>query len=320
MAHSSDPDNVTFGRLEQRLLDANSRIDSKKNYQVLDTITEPNVSIGSGGSYPAAIFGSKVLTDKGIIALNMTPRDAIYNLKGVNNLICYSWSGSSYGIIKAMDKYPKSILIHGNEKSLHEQEVRLHYDGMDKENSFISEASTLIPMGELLKYYLPSKGINEEEYLKGIIKDTYTNTLLDYDVDTKVFEIMTGDDTNTASHILNSTMAESGIGIPILHEKYDYCHGRSVTSSTNRDEHTLIYLINQETEIDKFLLDIITHNYKNVIVLRSDTKDKIVGEYILSLKAVLLCNYISQIKNMSLSQVDYDPSVVKKAYRYKGEL
>ena len=50
-------------------------------------------------------------------------------------------------------------------------------------------------------------------------------------------------------------MAESGIGIPLLHEKYDYCHGRSVTSSTNKEEHTLIYLINQETELDKFLLE-----------------------------------------------------------------
>jgi hypothetical protein len=320
MAHSSDTDNITYGRLEQRLLDANNRIDSKRNYTVLDTINEPNVSIGSGGSYPAAIFGSKILTDKGIISINMTPRDVIYNLKGINNLICYSWSGSSYGIIKAMDHYPKSIVVHGNEKVLHEKEVRLHYDGMDKEHSFISEATTLIPMGELLKYYLHNKGINEEEYLNSIIKDTFKNTIMNYDVDTKVYEIMSGDDTNTSSHILESAMSESGIGVPLLHEKYEYCHGRSVTSSTNRDEHILIYLINQETELDRFLLDIIVHNYKNVIVLRSNTNDRIVGEYILALKAYILCNYISKIKGLGLSQVEYDPSVVKKAYRYKGEL
>ena len=320
MAHSSDPDNVTFTRLEQRLLDANSNIDSERNYQVLDTVTEPNVSIGSGGSYPAAIFGSKVLTDKGIISLNMTPRDAIYNIKGINNLICYSWSGTSYGIIKAMDSYPKSIIVHGNEKVLHDQEVRLHYDGMDKEHSFISEATTLIPMGELLKYYLQEKGIDERKYLDSIIKETFNNTKLNYNVDSSVFEIMTGDNTNTASHILESTMLEAGIGIPILHEKYDYCHGRSVTSSTNRGKHTLIYLINQETELDKLLLDLIPHNYKNVIILKSGTNEKIVGEYILSLKSVLLCNYISRIKGMGLSQVEYDPSVVKKAYCYKGGL
>ena len=320
MAHSSDPDNVTFTRLEQRLLDANSNIDSERNYQVLDTVTEPNVSIGSGGSYPAAIFGSKVLTDKGIISLNMTPRDAIYNIKGINNLICYSWSGTSYGIIKAMDSYPKSIIVHGNEKVLHDQEVRLHYDGMDKEHSFISEATTLIPMGELLKYYLQEKGIDERKYLDSIIKETFNNTKLNYNVDSSVFEIMTGDNTNTAAHILESTMLEAGIGIPILHEKYDYCHGRSVTSSTNRGKHTLIYLINQETELDKLLLDLIPHNYKNVIILKSGTNEKIVGEYILSLKSVLLCNYISRIKGMGLSQVEYDPSVVKKAYCYKGGL
>ena len=320
MAHSSDPDSLTFTRLETRLLDANTKIDSYKNYQVLDTINEPSVSIGSGGSFPAAIFGSKVLTNKGLISIGLTPRDAIYNIKGINNLICYSWSGTSYGIIRAMEHYPKTILVHGNEQELNNKEVRLHYPGMDKENSFISEATTLIPMGELLKYYLHSKGINEEAYLNNIIKDTFNNTMLNYEVDSSVFEIMTGDDTNVSSRILDSTMAESGIGIPLLHEKYEYCHGRSVTSSTNKEEHTLIYLINQETELDKFLLDTITHNYKNVIVLRSNTKDKIVGEYILSLKSLLLCNYISQIKGLGLSQVDYDPSVVKKAYRYKGEL
>ena len=238
----------------------------------------------------------------------------------VNNLICYSWSGTSYGIIKAMDSYPKSIVVHGNEKVLHEQEVRLHYDGMDKEHSFISEATTLIPMGELLKYYLQEKGIDERKYLDSIIKETFNNTELNYNVDSSVFEIMTGDNTNTAAHILESTMLESGIGIPILHEKYDYCHGRSVTSSTNRGKHTLIYLINQETELDKLLLDLIPHNYKNVIILKSGTNEKIVGEYILSLKSVLLCNYISRIKGLGLSQVEYDPSVVKKAYCYKGGL
>ena len=320
MAHSSDPDIITFSKLKSRLLDANQKIDSEKNYRVLNTINEPTVSVGTGGSYPASIFGAKVLTEKGLISLSMNPRDAIYNLQGVKNLVSYSWSGKSYGNQVALNSYPKSIIVHANKQILHNREVRLHYEGMDKENSFISEATTLIPMGELLKYYLQSKHLNEQEYLNSIIQQTFQETNDNYDFNSNIFEIMTGDDTRVAAHILESTMTESGIAIPLLHEKYDYCHGRSVTSSTNRGQHSLIYLLNQETEIDKILLELISHNYRNIILLKSNTKDKIVGEYILSLKAVLLCNNISRIKGKGLSQVDYDPSVVKKLYRYKGEL
>ena len=320
MAHHSDPDSVTFNKLESRLLDANQKIDSEKNYKVLDTINEPTVSVGTGGSYPTSIFGAKVLTEKGLISLSMNPRDAIYNLQGIKNLISYSWSGKSYGNQVALNSYPKSIIVHANEQIIHDKEVRLYYEGMDKENSFISEATTLIPMGELLKYYLQSKHLNEQEYLNSIIHQTFQETNDNYNFNSKIFEIMTGDDTRVAAHILESTMTESGIGIPLLHEKYDYCHGRSVTSSTNRGQHSLIYLLNQETELDKTLLELVAHNYKNIILLKSDTNDKIVGEYLLSLKAVLLCNQISKNKKMSLSQVDYDPSVVKKLYRYKGEL
>ena len=320
MARSSDPDSVTFNKLEERLLRANENIDSNHNYEVLDTINDTSINIGSGGSYPPAIFSSKVLTEKGIPSFSVTPRDAIYSVKGVNNLIAYSWGGRNYAVKRAMENFRNPIIAHASEQELFKKELRFYYEGIDKEKSFISEADTLIPMGELLKYYLHNKGINEQEYLNSIIKDTFRNTIMNYDVNSKVFEIMTGDDTNTSSHILESTMSESAIGIPLLHEKYDYCHGRSVTSSTNRKEHTLIYLLNQETELDRLLLELIPHNYKNVIILKSDVQDRIVGEYILSLKAVLLCNYISRIKGMSLSQVEYDPSVVKKLYRYQGEL
>lgn len=260
MAHLSDYDTITFNRLEQRLLDANNYIDSEKNYGVLDTIKELNISTGSGGSYPVAIYSSKVLTTKGIPSISMPPRDTLYNISGVNNLIVYSWSGKSYGSRKSLNRFRNSILVHGNEESLHSKEIRLFHKDMDKEYSFISEATTLIPMGELLKYYLHSKGINEQEYLDSIIKETFNNTIYQDNVYNNIFEIMTGDDTNVSSHILESTMTESGIGIPLLHEKYEYCHGRSVTSSTNKNKHTLIYLINQEKELDKLLLELILHN------------------------------------------------------------
>ena len=319
MAHSSDPDTITFSKLETRLLDANNNIDSSNNYKVLDSITDVSVNIGSGGSYPAAIFSSKVLTYQGLPSFHMTPRDAMYNVMGVKNLIAYSWGGRNYAVKRTMLDYQNPIVAHASSEQLFKKEIRFYYEGMDKEKSFISEADTLIPMGELLKYYLHSEHLNEKEYLNNIIRETF-NTTMDYDVNSEVFEIMTGDDTNVSAHILESTMTESGIGIPLLHEKYDYCHGRSVTSSTNRGKHTLIYLLNQETELDRTLLELIPHNYKNVITLRSDTKERIVGEYILSLKSVLLCNHISQIKKRGLSQVDYDPTVVKKLYRYQGDL
>lgn len=53
-------------------------------------------------------------------------------------------------------------------------------------------------------------------------------------------------------------MVESGIGLPIIHDKYSYCHGRSTLATTNNN---IAIYFNLNTELDKLLL----MNYLNII-------------------------------------------------------
>jgi hypothetical protein len=123
-------------------------------------------------------------------------------------------------------------------------------------------------------------------------------------------------------------MVESGVGIPLIHEKYGYCHGRSVLASENKNEHTLIYLLNNKKEIDETLFGA-SYLYKNVIVLDcNDLKeiiyfnnplyDSILGEYYLTLQAMYLSKAIAEQKNKDLSRVNYPDIVRTKLYKYKG--
>ena len=128
---------------------------------------------------------------------------------------------------------------------------------------------------------------------------------------------MSGDNTYVAAEILKSTMVEAGIGVPVIHEKYRYCHGNS-TLSYHHKGNILVYLLNgKETELDNKLLLEIAPYYEDVITLRSDCKDKIIGEFDLAFKSLFLCKDMASNMNKDLSKVKYSP-VVKRLYNYKG--
>ena len=129
-----------------------------------------------------------------------------------------------------------------------------------------------------------------------------------------IYEIFSGLETSTASKYLESTMIESGIGIPIIHDKYSYCHGRS-TLSTVRNNIAIYF--NGNTELDKLLLEELPKYYKDVIVL--DSHPGLLNEFILLLKCLYLTKYIAEEQQKDLSGVNYNP-IVKKLYKYKGDL
>ena len=80
-----------------------------------------------------------------------------------------------------------------------------------------------------------------------------------------VYEIMSGIDTSTAHTYLESTMLEAGLCIPIVHDKYSYCHGRSTTSYHNK--HSLIYF-DKNTELDRLMLEELKEYYQKIIILK----------------------------------------------------
>ena len=296
-----------FEKLERRVFDSLYNTDLEKINYHLSKIDGPTLISGVGGSSVVSEYASKILTKKNcIITRNTEPRDFRYiDINLYKNVLACSYSGNNYGVELAFLNDLKHYLLASKENEK-EDIINLTYNCLDKEKSFISLAATLIPCSILLNYYLD----NEKERIIDNI-DSYN---FDFDVNCDAYEIFTGIDTSTASKYLESTMVEAGIGIPINHDKYSYCHGRSTTSIVNNN--IAIYLDSQ-TELDKLLLEELPKYYKDVVVINSC--GSILGEYKTLVKCMYLTKYIAEVKEKDLSGVDYNP-IVKKLYKYNGKL
>ena len=296
-----------FENLERRVFDSlyNSDLD-KINYE-LSKINDNTLVSGVGGSSVVSVYASKVLSKKNnIITSCVEPRDFNYlNTSLYKNVLSCSYSGNNYGVKLSFLNNLKHFLL-SSKKNLEEDIINLTYTCYDEEKSFISLAGTLIPCSIMLNYYLN----NNPEF----IIDNLDSYSYNFDVECDAFEIFSGIDTFTASKYLESTMVESGIGIPIIHDKYSYCHGRSTISTVNNN---IAIYFNCNTELDKLLLNEIPKYYKNVIVI--NTSNGLISEYKLLLKCMYLTKFIAEKKKKDLSCVDYNP-IVKKIYKYDKEL
>jgi hypothetical protein len=296
-----------FEKLESRVIYSLDNTDLEKINYELSKIDEATLVSGVGGSSVVSLYASKILNKKNnIITKNIEPRDFKYlNLSGYKNILACSYSGNNYGVELAFLNDLKHYLLSSKENE--NGSIRnLTYNCCDGEHSFISLAATLIPCSILLNYYLNNA---KERIIDNI--DSYS---YDFDVNCCAYEIFSGLETATASKYLESTMIEAGIGIPIVHDKYSYCHGRSTLSTTSNN---IAIYFNLNTELDKLLLSELYKYYKDVVVI--DTANSFLSEFILLIKCMYLTEYIALEKNKDLSGVDYNP-IVKKLYKYKGNL
>ncbi len=296
-----------FEKLERRVYDSLNNTDLERINYELSRIDGPTLVSGVGGSSVVSEYASKILNRKNhIITRNTEPRDFMYiDTNLYKNVLACSYSGNNYGVELAFLNQLKHYLL-ASKNNNKEDITNLTYTCLDQEKSFISLAATLIPCSILLNYYLDN---NKEKIIDNL--DSYN---YNFDPTCDVYEIFSGIDTSTASKYLESTMVESGIGIPIVHDKYSYCHGRSTLSTTK--DNIAIYF-NGNTELDKILLEELPKYYKDIIVM--DYKNDLVDEYLLLVKCMYLTKYIAQIKEKDLSGVDYNP-IVKKLYKYNGNV
>ena len=176
----------------------------------------------------------------------------------------------------------------------------LTYTCMDNEKSFISLAATLIPCSILLNYYL-----NDVDSILDVIYERD----FDFDPSCDAYEIFSGLETSTAAKYLESTMVESGIGIPIVHDKYSYAHGRSTISTVY---HNIAIYLNCGTELDAFYLNELAQYYKELVVLNASCD--VIGEFSLLVDCMYLTKYIAMKNNKDICGVDYNP-IVKKIYK-----
>ena len=71
----------------------------------------------------------------------------------------------------------------------------------------------MIPLSIMLAYYLDGNTSVIDEILSKDFNFKFKNR--------KIYEILSGVDSTVASTFLDSTIKEAGIGIPVLHYKYD---------------------------------------------------------------------------------------------------
>lgn len=295
-----------FKLLESRVIDTLEKTDLEKIKKELEKITTPTICTGVGGSNVVSNFASKVLSTKnGCLTINSEPRDLLYmNLTNYENVISCSYGGNNYGVKTAFNNELKKYLLTTNPRP---GVTNLEYSStIEQENSFISLAATLMPMSILLAYYTD----NDLSLIKEVLE-----TKKDYQIiKSNLYEIMSGYETSTAATFLESTLTESGIAIPLVSDKYGYCHGRS-TLSYNNQASSVIY--NRNTELDnKFLTDFPKY-YQEVIKIDSKYQDQIIDDFYFTYQSMLLAKAIAENTNQDLSRVNYSP-LVKKLYYFKG--
>ena len=219
--------NENFKKLNNRVVDSLNDTDLEKLNYLLSKIKDPTLVSGVGGSSIVASFASKILLMKNMIITKcVEPRDLKYFkefMNGYKNILACSYSGANFGVELAFDNNLRHYLLSSKENN-ENGIISLNYVCKDQEKSFISLAATLIPCAILLNYYL------DNDYQR--IIDSTKEYDYNFDVNCDAFEIFTGFETLSASKYLESTMVEAGIGIPVIHDKYSYCHGRSTLSKT----------------------------------------------------------------------------------------
>ena len=295
-----------FDLLSDRVLDALNNTNLEETRSTLSRIKTPTIVTGVGGSKVVAVFTSKILAKKnGIISTCLEPRDILYTpLNGYDNILSCSYSGTNFGVQTSFQNELNKYLLSSTRVP---NITNITYDtSLSKEHSFISLAATLIPMTIMLDYYLDGNNIVPEllNQEKPLIEPH------------PVYEIMSGIDTETPHTYLESTMLEAGLSIPIVHDKYSYCHGRSTSSYHNN--HSLIYF-DKDTELDKLMLEELKEYYNKITILKSKYNDPIIDEYYLTIKSILLTKSLAEQTNKDLSKVEYSP-VVKKLYKYQGQM
>ena len=301
---------TNFEFLKERVVDSLNSTDLEFIRNELSKLEEPTLFSGVGGSSVVSDFGAKVINAKNaIVSVNSEPRDFIYrNNNAFKNVVACSYSGNNYGVELSFLRGLRKYLLSNN--SFDEEDVTyLKYDtNIDKERSFISLGATLIPVSILMDYYLNGK---DNPMLESIEEASF-----DFDLESDIYEIYSGYDTSTSSKYLESTMVESGIGIPIVHDKYAYCHGRS-TLGINYNGTAIYY--NRNTEFDELMLEELKQYYSRIITIDSKYEDQILDDYQMLIQSMYLSKYIAEKKNKDLSKVEYSP-IVKKLYKYKGKI
>lgn len=337
----TEPTELNFSKLEERIMQVNDPYlgkynDIRKMLYDLTIDNKPTLIMATGGSKVIAYYLQLIIERlglTGIICEVIEPRDYFYkaNRDMFSNLIAISTSGNTNGISEALlDFRGNKYLITENKKESNYQVVSWSNELYDREKSFISLATSLGLISLLLDSTTSLNlelGSNEIKKINDKIKELLSRSKekinkLNVDFkDTSLIQIMSGYETKTSASVLESNLTEVGLAPAVIHDKGSYCHGRS-NLLFQYPNSKLIYLSHGLKELDDLLIDSINGEYSNISVFdTNDLSDNIFWkEYYLILQMYFLSKKIAKDKNIDLTQPEYNPTLVKKLYKFKGEM
>ena len=337
----TEPTELNFSKLEERIMQVNDSYLGKYNdiREMLYELTidnNPTLIMATGGSKVIAYYLQLIIERlglNGIICEVIEPRDYFYkvNRNMFSNLIVISASGNTNGISEALlDFRGNKYLITENKKESNYQVVSWSNELYDREKSFISLATSLGPISLLLDSTTSLNlelGSNEIKRINNKIKELLTRSREKIDTlntnfkDISLIQIMSGYETKTSASVLESNLTEVGLAAPVIHDKGSYCHGRS-NLLFQYPNSRIIYLSHGLKELDSLLIDSINSEYSNISVFdTNDLSDNIFWkEYYLILQMYFLSKKIAEDKNIDLTQPEYNPTLVKRLYKFKGEM
>lgn len=337
----TEPTELNFSKLEERIMQVNDPCLGKYNdiREMLYELTidnKPTLIMATGGSKVIAYYLQLIIERlglTGIICEVIEPRDYFYkaNRGMFSNLIAISASGNTNEISEALlDFRGNKYLITENKKESNYQVVSWSNELYNREKSFISLATSLGPISLLLDSTTSLNlelGSNEIKRINDKIKELLSRSKekinkLNVDFkDTSLIQIMSGYETKTSASVLESNLTEVGLAPTVIHDKGSYCHGRS-NLLFQYPNSRIIYLSHGLKELDDLLIDSINGEYSNISVFdTNDLSDNIFWkEYYLILQMYFLSKKIAEDKNIDLTQPEYNPTLVKKLYKFKGEM
>lgn len=325
-----------FSTLERRILEINNPELGKYNEvrKMIRSIIKsnnPSLIMATGGSTTVAYYLQLILEDNGVICEVIEPRSFSHkgNVDSFSNLIVISASGNTNGIDLALNNFKgnKYLLTEKNKEGDYEV-VAWGNPKVETEKSFISLATTLGPIALFLdSVNLYDKEITRDEVEKineRIIESIRMSKITAnwHNIDFKdipLIQVISGYENRCSASTLESNLVETG-SIPIInHDKSSFCHGRSNLIYRNPNS-SIIYLLDEENELDRLLVELLSSEYPNFDIFKGEGQDKYWKELSLLLQMYFISRKIAEDKGVDLTQPDYNPKIIKKVYKYRGEM
>lgn len=313
-----------------RALESNA---AQRLHEILSSIKGQVLMVGTGGSFAAAEFAAKCISQyhQNALAQACHPRDiAIHGLSKINAVMLFSYSGKTKDIQSVYDFCRKEGVkvyiitkceFSGNE-GLYEEETIISYSASKsstKERGFLSMAGTLIPMCIFGEIYYSNPNNSFREFLKECFErwchefsnEKYFFSLPDRKM---VVDIFSGVDTSCAAMDLESKFIESGLARAVIHEKKDFSHGRfNILEKYTPD--LIIFLDNIRGAYSDKLFRYLEKRENLYICHLTTAQGNVWGDLDLVVASEFFSKYLSKVLDYDMAKPDY-PEDAMGLYRY----